>query len=375
MPPPNVGSQAPQAGHRLTGGDSLDAERRAIYERRSRETTIPEQTLISASRIGTTLGDWDRQMQIRREQGDAMREAAGADVSAARFAMGGALSDAQRQGLAAQAQGGLAARGALLGGAQAGLAAGTQGAGMQAQESAAAEQGRLGAYLTAGQMAGAQADLAMRERQARLAGLVAGEAQSVEERRQNLAMAQQIAGGASAAGGAFAAGASQLSDIRLKQDVAPMAGGGMDQAPGPGDEDDLLRALRGYTYEYNPEAQAMGAGEGPQYGIMAQDVEQTRLGQQMVDDTPQGKMLPLAKTGTTALALLGRVGERLEGLEQALSSTPAPFEQMSVEQREAAMAPEIPNWRARRDARESALAAGRQWPPPPTFYPGGMAPE
>ena len=93
----------------------------------------------------------------------------------------------------------------------------------------------------------------------------------------------------------------------LSQDHRGGMGGPSPRTP----EDDTLESLRGYTYEYKPEArQAMGLPGGRQYGVMAQDLEKTKLGSGMVRDTPGGKAIDMkAATGGT-LAMLGRLAER-----------------------------------------------------------------
>lgn len=97
---------------------------------------------------------------------------------------------------------------------------------------------------------------------------------------------------------------------RRANERAAQIGAELDRA-----DDETLASLRGYTYRYKPEAQQrLGLDGRPKYGIMAQDVERTPLGQTMVVDTPQGKMIDQgAATGAT-LAMLGRLDERDRGL-------------------------------------------------------------
>ncbi len=81
------------------------------------------------------------------------------------------------------------------------------------------------------------------------------------------------------------------------------------------ENDATTRALEGYRYHYRDPSQP-GAAPGPQYGVMAQDLERTPLGRTMVVDTPAGKAIDgRAATGAT-LGMIGRLGERLSRLEE-----------------------------------------------------------
>lgn len=88
------------------------------------------------------------------------------------------------------------------------------------------------------------------------------------------------------------------------------------------EDDKTLRSLRGYTYEYKPEAQQRyGVPPGPQYGVMAQDVESTPLGATMVRQLPDGtKVLDQSAVARATPALIGRVAQRQDETEQQLAS-------------------------------------------------------
>ena len=55
-------------------------------------------------------------------------------------------------------------------------------------------------------------------------------------------------------------------------------------------------------------------GKGKQVGIMAQDVEKTQLGKQMVEDTPEGKQINAAKGLGLVMASQARLNERLNAI-------------------------------------------------------------
>jgi len=106
-------------------------------------------------------------------------------------------------------------------------------------------------------------------------------------------------------------GGAMMSDTRAKQGITASAGSA---------EDRTIEGLRGYEYEYRPEAREMlgtsVAPPGERYGIMAQDLERTPLGRTMVDEGPAGaKMVDTKAASMASLALIGRLGERVAELE------------------------------------------------------------
>lgn len=97
------------------------------------------------------------------------------------------------------------------------------------------------------------------------------------------------------------------SDERVKERVA--------NAP-PAQQDAATRSLSGYTFDYKPEMVAAGAPSDRRVGVMAQDVESTPLGREVVRETPMGKALDRDNALGMALGLLGRLGERIDKLER-----------------------------------------------------------
>lgn len=96
--------------------------------------------------------------------------------------------------------------------------------------------------------------------------------------------------------------ASMASDRRLKTDVKD----------GDGAVRKTLKGLREFAYRYKDEK----FGEGDQVGVMAQDLERTPIGKQVVRETPAGKMVDgvkLSGFNTAALVNLSRRIEELEG--------------------------------------------------------------
>lgn len=125
------------------------------------------------------------------------------------------------------------------------------------------------------------------------------------------AIKSQIAAGAMQMIGAAAGGAA-MSDARVKRDLRAEG-----SAPERGDADSFLESLRPYSYAYKdgadePRSQPNG---GRYLGVLAQDVESSPLGRQMVKETPRGKAIETAPALSGALAGLGRLHERVSALE------------------------------------------------------------
>ena len=78
----------------------------------------------------------------------------------------------------------------------------------------------------------------------------------------------------------------------------------------PGQIDGFLDSLFAKQYNYKSKKH----GEGKQVGIMAQDLEKTQLGKQMVENTPEGKRVNFGKGLGLVMASQARLNERLNAL-------------------------------------------------------------
>lgn len=75
---------------------------------------------------------------------------------------------------------------------------------------------------------------------------------------------------------------------------------------------DFLDALTAYNFKYKDQKD----GEGEQFGVMAQDLEEAGpVGEQMVIDTPEGKMVDFGKGFGAILAAQVELNDRLKKLE------------------------------------------------------------
>jgi hypothetical protein len=193
-----------------------------------------------------------------------------------------ALEDAarQQQAFAASARGGqnaaLAARTAQqqIGEAQAG--AGLQSAMMQAQERQQAAGGL-------GNIAAAQRGVA-----ANVAG------QNLQA--QTAAQGQQLGLLGNIGGGLIAA-----SDEKLKDNIK-------ETKKANSSIEEFLDAVKSVSFNYKGD-------DKNRDGVIAQDLEKTKLGNQMVKDTPQGKMVDFGQGFANLLAAQAELNERLKKIE------------------------------------------------------------
>ncbi len=117
---------------------------------------------------------------------------------------------------------------------------------------------------------------------------------------------QEAAGvrGVLQAGAGAALGFAGLpSDRNMKEDISPSSDAKIEE---------MLDELSAYDYKYKDQDRYK---EGPQTGIMAQDLEKSELGSEFVEDTPEGKMVDYGKMSGTLAAALANVNERLKRVE------------------------------------------------------------
>lgn len=130
-------------------------------------------------------------------------------------------------------------------------------------------------------------------------------AASDESGASKWAKGQRIGGGGLISKGIAAI--AMLSDEREKKvTTAPDA-----------QKDEAIRAMELRRFNYTKEAQdRFGVGGEKQPGVTAQELERSQLGDEVVDEMPDGtKMINKDKALATALGLIGRLGERLDKLE------------------------------------------------------------
>lgn len=119
-------------------------------------------------------------------------------------------------------------------------------------------------------------------------------------------------GGGEAAGGASdgAGGMGSMMSMFSDEDNKTHVGNGDDEIRG------FLDSVKPHSYEYKDEYQDSPlAGDGEYVTPMAQELEQTDLGADMVQDTPDGKVVDYGKGFGTLLAGMADVNKRLSAIE------------------------------------------------------------
>ncbi len=134
-----------------------------------------------------------------------------------------------------------------------------------------------------------------------LTGMDANQLQAQIANYQTQSKAPGILGTALQAAGPIAAIAGMLSDERQKTNISDARS----------EIDEMLDALSPKSYEYKDEKY----GKGRRAGIMAQDLERSEAGKQIVSETSIGKMLDVNKALSAALASSARLNERVRKLE------------------------------------------------------------
>jgi hypothetical protein len=110
-----------------------------------------------------------------------------------------------------------------------------------------------------------------------------------------------LAGSMLAATGQVIGAAAMASDERLKRNISD----------GDNAVDEMLENLKPYRYSYIDER----FGKGPRLGIMAQDMERSAAGRDVVTETTDGKMLDVNKALSATLAAASRLHQRLRKVE------------------------------------------------------------
>lgn len=214
-------------------------------------------------------------------------------------------SMAQALSMARSARGnispGAAYRQALNAASEGGQQAVQQGAMMRAQE---------GMDMTKFyEQLGMQGDMANQSSKNQSQGINAGMAQANLQGQQNYGTTS-MKSTADMVGGLFqglGSAASVKSDEGAKTHVEGF------------DTKKFLDDLKSYKFDYkNPSVD----GDGKQIGVMAQDVE--KEAPQMVNNTPQGKMLDVSKSIGPILASLANLNERLEKSEGMMAGGKVP---------------------------------------------------
>ena len=236
-------------------------------------------------------------MQGGAMQGQLAQQAAGMAGQAQNLGLQKTQAQAGMYGQGLGAQQNLMATGAGLVGQRQGMLQGeiAQQAGLTGQMA-----GMTGAQLqdvVAQQNMAQEKDLAERGLTAQQQAAAANRPKDPSQMDQMMSMAQTVAPIAMMA----------MSDKKVKKNIKSAKDKDL---MGAKQIDGFLNDL--YAYEYNYKDSNHGAGK--QVGVMAQDLEKTQLGKQMVENTPQGKQINAAKGLGLAMASQARLNQRLNSI-------------------------------------------------------------
>lgn len=250
------------------------------------------------------------QQQVQRNLQDAFGRAVNAQQAAAVSGRGNpALRQLQAAQAAADVQSGLAGQGAALGlqgqlAAQQQLGGALQGFGnLELQRQLGMDQYGLGVGSLQEQALGRQQQGALTAQQL--------EAALRQAQAQQYGQAESIGAGIAGmpttadkvlnVGSTLGGFALLASDKRLKKNVKDAGD----------DIDEFIASIKPKKFRFKDERH----GEGEHLGFMAQDLERSKAGKEMVVDTPAGKHVNLQKLSTALAAALARQSKRLDELE------------------------------------------------------------
>jgi hypothetical protein len=212
----------------------------------------------------------------------------------------------QQAGLQTSAQ----QQAANLANQQAAITYGTTGAGYQQAVNLANQQAKANQQQLAAQTGLSAEQIAYNATQAGHQNMIAGQAQSATDNatmfnEQNMSTqnTNQMIGSGLSAGAQGLGMATMLSDRRAKN----IKGDAPDQVT------EFLESL-GHPHEYTYKDPNVG-GSGKFVGPTAQEVASTKVGKNLVEDTPEGKAIAVPHTLGTALAAMGQLHKRLKELE------------------------------------------------------------
>lgn len=227
------------------------------------------------------------------QERDYLRGIARGDESVSRMQLAQSLqrNQSMQQSMAA----GAAPQNQAAGARQAMMNAGRQGAALAGQQAVAGIQERQ-------QAQNALAQMLMQQRQQELSAAQGARGQAIQgygtAYTGAMATPTGLESGMQLGMSAAQAGAA-LSDERLKKDVKDE----------DGESDKLMKALKGYTFNYKNSEH----GKGKHLGVMAQDLE--KILPQAVFETKEGKAINGGHLSAALATMMPKISKRLEALE------------------------------------------------------------
>jgi hypothetical protein len=110
---------------------------------------------------------------------------------------------------------------------------------------------------------------------------------------------------------AGAAGTAAASDVSMKENINQSEKSGSEMIK------EFMDALQSYTYNYkDKENNGMKNPDGKVTSVMAQDLEKTQLGKQMVHDGPEGKIVDYGQGMAPLFAAIAELDKRTKKMEK-----------------------------------------------------------
>ena len=176
-----------------------------------------------------------------------------------------------------------------------------QEAGILAEQGMQAQRRRDAATQALGEMAAGQQ--AMRQqRDLSMLGGASNLWNAIQARKQQRGLIREQMLGQAIQGGATGATYAMMSDRNAKTNI-------IKSNDSTKMVNDFMKPLKSYKYEYKNEP-------GKEYrSVMAQDLEKSSLGKQMVTETPEGKMVNYAQGMAPMLSSIAELDKRMRKLE------------------------------------------------------------
>ena len=132
---------------------------------------------------------------------------------------------------------------------------------------------------------------------------------AMQGRKQNRYLAQQQMMGQAIGGLSAGAGYAAFSDENVKTGVKEQKNYSTKMVS------EFMEPLKSYNYKYKDSKYSGDMGDKTYSSVMAQDLEKSKLGRQMVIDTPEGKMVDYAKGIAPIMSSIAELNQRLKRLE------------------------------------------------------------
>lgn len=304
------GPSGAQAQLRQATQEGLGAQLAMARSGRGFGSNAANQGLAQSAMAGVSANAANQSAQLRAQEDAAAKQR---QLAALGQSLGGGLGLGQQYGQQAQfdTTSALAARGqndaASLAQHQLGLAYNQLGNQTALGYSGLGEQTNLGFQQMGQNALNQQADYELAQQKMNLEAQMANQQADTDRDAANLGMVGSLFG-------------AMFSDRRGKEEIARLEGANEALTSALGKRGPALETLAGapaYSYRYK-DPSAPGAKPGRMVGPMAQDLERGPLGDSLVMDTPQGKMIDTPRMTMATAAAVSEQQRQLDALRRSL---------------------------------------------------------